>query len=157
MPNHASLASLFGDIADAIRGKTGGSAPIVADDFPTAIAGIPSLRVGTQTITSGSSLVRGISFTDLPAEPVYFFCMGTPSYTGAMSGSTTYRYVTSVWFDGEHVYSHRLSRGSNTAYVYFDTDVVTKSYSDGTLSLNRGSDTNHYFRESIIYTLIYFY
>ena len=42
MPNtHSTLASLFGDIADAIRAKTGGSADIVADDCPTAIAGIP--------------------------------------------------------------------------------------------------------------------
>ena len=37
---HTSLASLFSDIADAIRAKTGGSAPIVADDFPSAIASI---------------------------------------------------------------------------------------------------------------------
>ena len=157
MPNHASLASLFGDIADAIRGKTGGSAPIVADDFPTAIAGITTLRVGTKTITTSSSGIAGINFTDLPADPVYFFCFGTPSYSGGMAGSTSYRYITAVWFDGEHVYSHRLYRGSNSTYLYFDTDVVTKSYSDGTLNLHRGSDTNHRFYSSLIYTLIYFY
>lgn len=157
MPNHTSLVSLFGDIADAIRGKTGGSSQIAADDFPTAIAGITSLRVGTKTITTSSSGIVGINFTDLPAEPVYFFCFGTPSYTGGMSGSTSYRYVTSVWFDGEHVYSHRLYRGSNSATLYFDTDVVTKSYSNGTLNLHRGSDTNHRFYSSQTYTLIYFY
>ena len=39
---HNSLTSLFGDIADAIRAKTGGSSQIVADDFPTAIAAFPS-------------------------------------------------------------------------------------------------------------------
>lgn len=34
MPNtHATLTSLFTDIADAIRSKTGSSAQIVADDF----------------------------------------------------------------------------------------------------------------------------
>ena len=44
MPNHTSLASLFTDIADAIRGKTGDSAALVADDFPTAIASIPAVR-----------------------------------------------------------------------------------------------------------------
>ena len=43
MPNtHSTLTSLFSDIADAIRGKTGSSATIVADDFPTAIANIPT-------------------------------------------------------------------------------------------------------------------
>lgn len=156
MPNHTSLASLFGDIADAIRAKTGGSAQITADDFPTAIAGITSLRVGTKTITTSSSSIAEINFTDLPAEPVYFFCFGTPSYTGGMSGSTSYRYVTSVWFDGEHVYSHRLYRG-NSSTLYFDTDTVTKTYSNGTLNLHRGSDMNHRFYSSLIYTLIYFY
>ena len=34
---HASLSSLFADIADAIREKTGDTATIVADDFPDVI------------------------------------------------------------------------------------------------------------------------
>lgn len=43
MPNsHETLTSLFSDIADAIRAKTGNSGTIVADNFPTAIANIPS-------------------------------------------------------------------------------------------------------------------
>ena len=43
MPNtHTTLTSLFSDIADAIRAKTGDSGTIVADNFPTAIANIPS-------------------------------------------------------------------------------------------------------------------
>ncbi len=37
---HTSLASLFGDIATAIREKTGQTGTLVADDFPTAIAAI---------------------------------------------------------------------------------------------------------------------
>lgn len=39
---HSTLTSLFSDIADAIRAKTGNSGTIVADNFPTAIANIPS-------------------------------------------------------------------------------------------------------------------
>lgn len=43
MPNtHTTLTSLFSAIADAIRAKTGGSADIVADSFPTAISSIPT-------------------------------------------------------------------------------------------------------------------
>lgn len=43
MPNtHTTLTSLFSDIADAIREKTGDSADIVADEFPDAIAAIPT-------------------------------------------------------------------------------------------------------------------
>lgn len=37
-----NLTELFSDIADAIRAKTGGTANIVADNFPTAITAIPS-------------------------------------------------------------------------------------------------------------------
>lgn len=37
---HQTLTSLFDAIAAAIRGKTGGTAPIVADDFPEVISGI---------------------------------------------------------------------------------------------------------------------
>lgn len=39
---HETLTSLFNDIADAIRTKTGDSADIVADDFDEAIEAIPS-------------------------------------------------------------------------------------------------------------------
>lgn len=43
MPNnHETLTSLFEDIADAIREKTGSEAEIVADEFPEAIAAIPT-------------------------------------------------------------------------------------------------------------------
>ena len=43
MPNtHETLTSLFSDIADAIRAKTGGTADIAADTFPTAISAIPT-------------------------------------------------------------------------------------------------------------------
>lgn len=37
---HVTLTSLFTDIADAIRAKTGGSDTIVADNFPAAISAI---------------------------------------------------------------------------------------------------------------------
>ena len=43
MPNvHTTLTSLFTAIANSIRGKTGSSAQIVADDFPSAIDAIPT-------------------------------------------------------------------------------------------------------------------
>ena len=37
---HETLTSLFKDCADAVRAKTGGTDPIVADELPEAIAGI---------------------------------------------------------------------------------------------------------------------
>ena len=48
MPNrHSTLTSLFVDIADSIRSKTGESAKIKADDFDTAIEAIP---MGGETV-----------------------------------------------------------------------------------------------------------
>lgn len=46
MPNtHTTLTSLFSDIADAIRAKTGDTDDIVADSFPTEISSIPQSGV----------------------------------------------------------------------------------------------------------------
>ena len=53
MPNtHETLTSLFSDIADAIRAKTGDTADIVADDFPDAIAEISGGDGGAYDITA---------------------------------------------------------------------------------------------------------
>lgn len=50
---HQSLSALFTAIANAIRAKTGGTAQIVADTFPAAIAGI-STGVDTSDATAGA-------------------------------------------------------------------------------------------------------
>lgn len=44
-----SLSELFKATADAIRGKTGGTEPIVANDFPAAIKGISGGGSGSAT------------------------------------------------------------------------------------------------------------
>lgn len=54
MANHTSLASLFTDIANAIRAKLGSNASIVADNFPAAIQSIP-------TGIDGNNLEYGIT------------------------------------------------------------------------------------------------
>ena len=46
---HLTLASLFTDIADVIRSKTGSTDKIVADNFPTAISEIEIINTGTDT------------------------------------------------------------------------------------------------------------
>lgn len=51
---HSNLASLFSDIAAAIRGKTGNVAGIRADDFPDAIAAISGGSGGGIWVESGS-------------------------------------------------------------------------------------------------------
>lgn len=53
MAKHTTLASLFSDIAAAIRAKTGKTDKLVADDFPTAIAGITTgVNISDATVTA---------------------------------------------------------------------------------------------------------
>lgn len=53
MAKHKTLASLFTDIAAAIRAKTGKTDKLVADDFPTAIAGITTgVNTSDATVTA---------------------------------------------------------------------------------------------------------
>lgn len=52
---HATLTSLFTDIADAIRAKTGGTSTLVADNFPAEIGDIVTPNLQTKTVTSSTS------------------------------------------------------------------------------------------------------
>lgn len=50
MPNYTTLSALFIAIANAIRSKKGSSSPIVADNFPSEIASIPTASGVSGTI-----------------------------------------------------------------------------------------------------------
>ena len=64
MPNtHETLSALFTDIANAIRGKTGGTTPLVADNFPAEIAGI-------ETGGGGGATDRAVVFLDYDGTEV---------------------------------------------------------------------------------------
>ena len=67
MPNHENLNSLFTGIADAIRGKTGKTDPIVADDFPTEIEGIETGG------GSGASVDKDVKFYDYDGTLLYSY------------------------------------------------------------------------------------
>ena len=73
---HTTLASLFTDIADAIRAKTGSSSTIVADDFPTAIAAIPGA-----SYTLITSKEATISTTSTSAASATTLALGSSNYT----------------------------------------------------------------------------
>lgn len=68
---HTTLTSLFIDIADAIREKTGGTDAIVADNFPSAIEAIPNKGeyVWKKLTTEGGELVDYVVSDDLSAYP----------------------------------------------------------------------------------------
>ena len=57
---HTTLTSLFSDIADKIREKTGGTDKIVADNFPDAISNIPIDGINTSDATAlASDIAQG--------------------------------------------------------------------------------------------------
>lgn len=65
---HTTLASLFTDIANAIRTKKGTSTSIVADNFPTEIANLPSTSytlIASKEIAANTTSTSAASLTTL--------------------------------------------------------------------------------------------
>lgn len=89
MATHTSLASLFNDIADAIREKTGDTDSIVADNFPSEIAAIGGAKIG---VTLNDDGTQNILITDNGS--VLDLAAGTADATATaadvMSGKTFY-------------------------------------------------------------------
>ena len=89
MAKHTTLASLFSDIAAAIRAKTGKTDKLVADDFPTAIAGITT-GVNTSDAT--------VTAEDLRLNVIAYGASG--KVTGAAKTRATFGTVTVDNFNG---------------------------------------------------------
>lgn len=53
--NHTTLTALFAAIADAIRNKTGTSAAIIADNFPSVISNIVTPILQSKTVSPSTS------------------------------------------------------------------------------------------------------
>jgi hypothetical protein len=66
MAEHKNLASLFTDIAGAIREKTGDEALIVADNFPQAIAAIST---GSPPKYSSNAFAGIMGLSHIPMRP----------------------------------------------------------------------------------------
>lgn len=90
MAKYNTLTALFTAIANALRGKTGGTGAIVADDFPDVINGLSTGGItptGTKTITSnGTHDVTSFALAkvEVPASGI------TPSGTKTISENGTY-------------------------------------------------------------------
>ena len=89
---HTTLSSLFGDIADAIRAKTGGSSEIVADNFPSAIAGIPQT---SPQLTSDMLNKKYVGYTNSgSADTSRQFSIGASG--AAVSADNLYYLITAM-------------------------------------------------------------
>ncbi len=153
MATHTSLASLFSDIATAIRSKTGSSAAIVADGFPAAIASIPTGAVDVKTMDAegGGSL----SWTGLLGEPKAFFIHNTQS---SLSLSSTTKRLICVYYDGETTYGVFAYKGTSNGIINHTSNYYSWTYSNGTLTANCSSTSNGgSFTSGNHYMLLYVY
>lgn len=114
---HETLTNLFSDTANAIRTKTGSTAAIVADDFPTAINGIVTLSEGVANVTAIAS--------DVAADKVFVDANGA-EVTGTVP----------VWENGESW----MVGGTSTLSYHTDWECFCfdKTFSQDTL-VRRGA------------------
>lgn len=101
MANHTSLASLFTDIANAIRAKLGSNASIVADNFPAAIQSIaPTLETVSKTYTPSTSqqsdtITPGQGYDGIGEVDVTVNAMPT----GSLGGSVASRSISGNYLE----------------------------------------------------------
>ena len=164
MPNtHSTLTGLFADVADAIRAKTGGSAAIVADDFPDAIAAIPTGGGGGSVpandvnfydydgaIVAAYSASEFAQLSALPANPSHDG-LSAQGWNWSLSDAKTYvasygklnigqMYTTS---DGKTRIYIRLEDGRLAPYLGIAINgTATVDWGDGTSSTVTGSSTS---------------
>ena len=138
MANHTSLASLFTDIANAIRAKLGSNASIVADNFPAAIQSIaptlqtvtktytPTESAQTDTITPGSGY-DGIDEVDVTVNAI------SPTYVGS---GITRRSSSDLSASGATV-------EALAGYYQSAASKAVQSGTEGTPSATKGTVSNH--------------
>lgn len=129
MPNtHSTLSSLFTDIANAIRNKTGGTAQIVADDFPTEIANIPSGGIDPSDATATES--------DILNPKTAYLSDGT-KHTGSMvnRGAVSQTLDTTTT---SYTIPSGYHNGNGSVSVTTQTKSVTPSTNSQTVSADSG-------------------
>ena len=152
---HTSLASLFTDIADAIRGKTGGTAALVADDFPTAIAGIPTGLTLASPLTAKRSSATAIAFSSLQGKPEFFAVVAAGNSIQLTSNGGR---ILVVIYDGTDVRGVYFYRGSSSSIGYTVTQNFSYTWDAGTNTLTvTVSNTSTEFHSNYNYQLIYAY
>lgn len=138
MPNrHTTLTSLFTDVADAIRAKTGDTADIKADDFDTAIAAIPSGGGGVLD----STIVATVRFDGDSISGVTGYPPATSNLPFSNSFST-YTYQSSYF--GYCSSSPKVGDNVST-YFKVNTSVQSNAYYCAVSASRTGTSTEQAF------------
>lgn len=117
-----------------------------------------SLTVKTATVTH-TATSKTLSFSSLSGQPKYWYLRITSQLSS--SGSTTYYYITNLFYDGTKIKGNSFRIGS-TRRIYNITSGISQSYSSGTLTITGGSSTGaspgqFYGASSFGYELVYIY
>ena len=118
MPNtHTTLTSLFEDIADVIREKTGESGTIIADNFPTAISNlnIRAILNNIHIYKQPNKLIQviGSNFDNTGMIIAANYIMGTENFDVIISD---YTYPTTI-----------IQEGTNIITISFTDNNITKT------------------------------
>ena len=158
--NAVTLANLTADnIKSGVTVKVGDSSDddCVASVTGTYSGGGGTLTVGIKNITT-TAVSQTLSFTSLSGEPKYWFLRVTSQLSS--SGSTTYYYITDLFYYGTNIKGNAFRIGS-TRRIYDITSGITQSYSNGTLTITggsaAGSEPGQFYGASGIYQLVYIY
>lgn len=156
MPNHTSLASLFSDIADAIRAKTGDNNQIVAGDFPAEISGITTGLTFASLVTATRSGNLVITASNLAAEPKFFVLFADGSNFSITSTGNSRSAL--VIFDGTNLkgYCLRWEKGSGTYWESYTTYSKAWNSTTNTLTITAPSGkqfpaTGTYLKYKLLY------
>lgn len=122
------------------------------------VSGGGTLTVATKTLTN-TAVAQTLSFTSLSGQPKYWFLRVTSQVSS--SGSTTYYYITDLFYDGTSIKGNTFRIGS-TRRIYNITSGISQSYSNGTLTITGGSSSGatpgqFYGASGIGYELVYIY
>lgn len=117
-----------------------------------------TLTVATKTLTN-TAVSQTLSFTSLSGQPKYWFLRVTSQVSS--SGSTTYYYITDLFYNGTGITGNTFRIGS-TRRIYNITSGISQSYNNGTLTITGGSAAGatpgqFYGASGIGYELIYIY
>lgn len=170
---HANLTSLFGDIADAIRSKTGSSNSIVADDFPTEISnietggggdlptGIKGIWYGSYTPSSNIASTTGFTVThNMGYTPTVVYCWcdtyipveSTQSILGIVYNSKFTSVLTGGGVTNQYGFvsfntASATSGGTLSGSSYVGTQTTTTSEI-------KGNSASRYFRSGVKYNIL---
>lgn len=163
LPKTGGGTASFTDVTDT----TAAAADVASGKYFYTAAGVRTqgtnsgggaLTVATKTLTN-TAVAQTLSFTSLSGKPKYWFLRVTSNVSS--SGSTTYYYITDLFYDGTNIKGNCFRIGS-TRRIYNITSGISQSYNNGTLTITGGSAAGSqpgqfYGASGISYELVYIY